>query len=322
MSTNEQLENVIINKGTTERLQRHAIGYLQDQFKILYKAIEHLAIDKREGERLTFKINNLIEEAAEKLEQFTGLQIHSKILMEERDRFVDDLKDMMEAKKSISKDLLIQRYTLKDKIGGLEIALKKKTAEFEAKVQENFKLDKQNKTLLYDRDKSKQRIQKLMQRKGKFDSGIKSCKKCNKEYNEKENFNWSCRTHQSEWGGELWWCCGKRGKEMPGCKYSKHESKDEENDSENEENEEHRTMKYTRCYCCKELGHNIDQCTRDPNLKTGAQMAFDWERIQRIKDFRKLYVDTVVQTTQYLKNAVKIPRTEDEDGDLVEPDNT
>jgi hypothetical protein len=38
---------------------------------------------------------------------------------------------------------------------------------------------------------------------------------------ESENFNWSCRTHQSEFGGEMWWCCGKIGKDAIGCKFSK-----------------------------------------------------------------------------------------------------
>ena len=38
--------------------------------------------------------------------------------------------------------------------------------------------------------------------------------------------------HQSDWGGEMWWCCGKRGKDQPGCKFSKHET---QNDKENEE---------------------------------------------------------------------------------------
>ena len=64
-----------------------------------------------------------------------------------------------------------------------------------------------------DKEKSKLRIQKLIQRKGKFDSGFKTCKACSKEYNEKENFNWSCRQHQSDYGGEMWWCCGKQGKD-------------------------------------------------------------------------------------------------------------
>jgi len=37
------------------------------------------------------------------------------------------------------------------------------------------------------------------------------CKNCQKDYLENENFNWSCRTHQSDYGGEIWWCCGKTG---------------------------------------------------------------------------------------------------------------
>ena len=55
----------------------------------------------------------------------------------------------------------------------------------------------------------KARITKLISRKGKFDSGLKTCKNCGKEYNEKENFNWSCTQHIGDWGGQMWWCCGK-----------------------------------------------------------------------------------------------------------------
>jgi len=76
---------------------------------------------------------------------------------------------------------------------------------------------------LDERDKLKKNVTKLLARKGKFDQGLKQCKNCGKEFNEKENFNWSCRVHQSEWGGEMWWCCGKRGKDQPGCKFMKHE---------------------------------------------------------------------------------------------------
>lgn len=28
----------------------------------------------------------------------------------------------------------------------------------------------------------------------------------------------------------MWWCCGKRGKEALGCKYSKHVSKEDEDE--------------------------------------------------------------------------------------------
>jgi hypothetical protein len=87
-----------------------------------------------------------------------------------------------------------------------------------------------------ERDKMKMQIIRLKLRKGKGDNQSKTCKNCTKEYNEKENFNWSCRTHQSDWGGEVWWCCGKRGIEQPGCKFSKHKSKEEEGDSDDSAN--------------------------------------------------------------------------------------
>jgi hypothetical protein len=86
------------------------------------------------------------------------------------------------------------------------------------------------KSLHEEREKLKKRISKLIAKKGNFASGMKTCKQCTNEYNEKENFNWSCRQHQSEYSGEMWWCCGKKGKDAPGCKYSKHESKDDEDD--------------------------------------------------------------------------------------------
>ena len=31
----------------------------------------------------------------------------------------------------------------------------------------------------------------------------------------------------------MWWCCGKIGKEAPGCKHGKHVSKEDEDDQEN-----------------------------------------------------------------------------------------
>jgi hypothetical protein len=63
--------------------------------------------------------------------------------------------------------------------------------------------------LSQEQTKLKFRMQKILQRKGKMESGIKICGRCGKEYNEKENYNWSCRTHSSAWGGEMYWCCGK-----------------------------------------------------------------------------------------------------------------
>jgi hypothetical protein len=62
---------------------------------------------------------------------------------------------------------------------------------------------------MQEQGKMKYRMQKILSRKGKMDSGIKICGRCGKEYNEKENYNWSCRTHSSPYSGEMYFCCGK-----------------------------------------------------------------------------------------------------------------
>ena len=177
--------------------------------------------------------------------------------------------------------------------------------------------ERSNKLIIQEKEKLKQRITKLIQRKGKFESSNKTCKKCTKEYNEKENFNWSFRTHQSDWGGEMWWCCGKREKEQPGCKFSKHESKEDDdfgNDEAQTGDENGKVRKYVRCMCCKQLGHTIENCFRDPNFKTDADLGQDQERLTKIKDFRKLHADTMINTTHFIKKAVMVPLDLDEEG--------
>ena len=124
------------------------------------------------------------------------------------------------------------------------------------------------------------RIQKLIQRKGKFNSGYKTCKNCNREYDERENYNWSCKQHLSQFGGDIWWCCGKPGKEQPGCKLQKHESKeDDEDDNEEHEGDKQKSKKFLKCTCCKEVGHLAHDCTRDPNIKRTGKADAEFERI-------------------------------------------
>ena len=69
------------------------------------------------------------------------------------------------------------------------------TKEKTENEEEILNLQRLARKLDTEKEKQKARIQKLISRKGKFDSGYKTCKNCNKEYQEKENFNWSCRQH-------------------------------------------------------------------------------------------------------------------------------
>ena len=82
-----------------------------------------------------------------------------------------------------------------------------------------------------------------------------------------------------------------------------------------------KAQKYTKCYCCGELGHSISECPRDPNFVTGSDPDQEIQRLRKIRDFRKLYADTVVQTTHFLKKSIMIPLVSDEDGVVKEPHN-
>jgi hypothetical protein len=66
--------------------------------------------------------------------------------------------------------------------------------------------------------------------------------------------------------------------------------------------------------CCKQLGHTIDKCLRDPNLKTNANIKAELERLGNLKEFRKLHADTTINTTHFIKKAVMVPFEIDEKG--------
>ena len=242
-------------------------------------------------------------------------------LQTERDTFRLETKDLIQTKHALEQQKLIITTQASEKIRKLESNLKKAVEDIRSHFEARQQQEREIRKLYEERDKQKKRIQKLIARKGNFSSGIKACKNCNNEYRENENFNWSCRTHQSEWGGEMWWCCGKRGKDQPGCKFSKHESKDDaEDDEEKKRDQDEKIQRYVRCICCKEIGHSIDQCTRDPNFKTNQAANAEIDRIVKIKDFRKLHADTVVSTTHFIKKSVMVPINEDNDGNLVSND--
>lgn len=59
----------------------------------------------------------------------------------------------------------------------------------------------------------------------------KICVNCKKVYQDDSNFNWSCKTHVSQYSSEFWWCCGKTNKDDEGCKITFHTSKEDQEES-------------------------------------------------------------------------------------------
>eukprot|EP00744_Colponema_vietnamica_P003737 GILI01005676.1.p1 GENE.GILI01005676.1~~GILI01005676.1.p1 ORF type:complete len:898 (+),score=233.78 GILI01005676.1:261-2954(+) len=191
----------------------------------------------------------------------------NEFLSSERERLTQNLTSTEQE----LKDELTKTYTDREHI-------RKERDKFERKVRE----------LTDEKDKLKQKIKRFRARKKLFEPEQKVCKNCSKEFMEGENYNWSCRTHQSEFGGEMWWCCGKPGKDAPGCKYAKHESKDDDDDMDedekNKEEGERKKNSKVRCWSCNEIGHDSRDCPRDPNIRTNFPVDKELARIEKLRN--------------------------------------
>jgi hypothetical protein len=293
---------------------------MQDGFKRLFLAVNNISFDHKQSEisRMTIeKLKSLQKSQGEELKEAIAL---TATLQTERDVFRDEAALMTKKNTENEGMRLIHVQASRDKINKLEHKIK---MLYEAAQTLENDLEKANRTIRIlqdEKEKSRLKITKLLARKGNFDREQKICKNCAKEFTEKENFNWSCRTHMSEFGGEMWWCCGKRGKEQPGCKFNKHESREDDN-SDGDDTNKQIALRLVRCICCKEQGHKIDDCPRDPNFKTSVSTNEDIARIAQIKNFKKLHADTIVNTTHFMKKSILVPLKENEDGNLTEPAN-
>lgn len=154
--------------------------------------------------------------------------------------------------------LFRSRLNLQEEEKRTAISSKKKVTDALLKLQRHSS-EQQNEI-----DSLNIRIKKLQQRRH-ADLNKKICQNCTSEYDEEQNFNWSCCTHTREWGGTIWWCCGKTERSAKGCNRKKHSS-------QREAAEEYCLEGFSRrladCYICREKGHVAADCHRDPNIRT------------------------------------------------------
>jgi len=165
--------------------------------------------------------------------------------------------------------------TAKDHITSLQADLSKAEKRFKDLEDEYNRL----------RDKVKQN---RLKRKQYGETEIKVCRWCQKEFTEGENFNWSCRTHTSEFGDQMYWCCGKTSKEAKGCQTRKHESKDEDEDAKDREEVQRLRDANVRCSSCKEIGHRPSDCPKDPNVRSNVDLSQELKRLTDLKERKKL----------------------------------
>ncbi|KYK64045.1 putative ankyrin repeat protein [Toxoplasma gondii TgCatPRC2] len=286
--TNEELSRKLTVTRNTASLLQHEHEVLTEQVRGLSAVTKDLPTVKSLQDALLFEE---IEEEICILSDFiwsrsTAFQSVSKAHIDDIQKFSANLQN--ECAKlanertrllDIKKDLTLQRDRLAAETNRLRRELEEtrlqvskesaqQSEEIENLKKEREEMDKQMKELREDRDKLKQRIARFRARRKMFEAQQWTCKNCGKDYEETENYNWSCRTHHSEYGGEMWWCCGKLGKNAPGCRFSKHESKDDDDELDAEEKMEREAASH---------------CPKDPNPRAGGADVNGKEELRRLE---------------------------------------
>jgi hypothetical protein len=166
-----------------------------------------------------------------------------KVLADYNSNFMKDLDSIIEDRDlnrlNANQAMLIQEIAVKDRAKIFNL-YKDKTTKLKAELQQALEQVESYRQDLVDLHKTYQGVveesYKLKKRLSAYNNSKsysnsdKICKRCKRLYSELTNYNWSCKSHPSEYSGEIWWCCGKANKNDPGCIATKHESKSDEED--------------------------------------------------------------------------------------------
>ena len=218
---------------------------------------------------------------AESLEEANNML--SNVLVQ-RDDFRGDNMELVQMRAELAEEKTKLAKTAKDRITTLQKYLQTTEEERDRLKIDAEKQEKRFHDLSEEFSKLRNRLKQYHQRRKAYgEAEERVCKKCQKVFLDTENYNWSCRTHQSEFGGEMWWCCGKAGKDAAGCRISKHESKEEDEEAELAKKEqEAQRQALQKCPSCKEYGHKPFECPKDPNYRSKFDLAEESHRLEKM----------------------------------------
>ena len=168
----------------------------------------------------------IIEKSSEIVNELEKTAYSLKTVSEDRQSLMNDHIELHELKKDIAvqKDKMVKAF--KDKIGSVQKDLTTAVEEKEMYKSKQEEIDKKFVDVSEEFKKFRQKMRLKVSLS--YENEEKFCKNCQKSYYEKDNYNWSCRIHASKISGDIYWCCGKVGKDSVGCIVSKHANKEDE----------------------------------------------------------------------------------------------
>lgn len=202
-----------------------------ERLKGLYFAIQQVADSHTVEERIRGEVEIMGNSNKEMTEYVTKLGLDLREAINHKDSCQSDNFEIVAFRENLKAEKEKLAKVAKEKVTDLLASLQKTEDEREKLTIKFEELEKNFKDLTEEYEKMRQKAKQYRQRRKQYgEEEEKVCKNCQKVFVESDNFNWSCRRHQTEYSGEIYWCCGKSSRDAIGCKISKHESKEDDDE--------------------------------------------------------------------------------------------
>ena len=263
------------------QLENSVIG---ERLKALYAYLPQITLNKAGGDAYRADLQFLVTSAQELTTYIGKLEAKIAFLVEKNEELTEWNRELVKYREGDKIEMMKIAAIARDKLMNLQGELKKIS---EIKENATISLEKQEKKLkeaMDENEKLRQKVNKSRVKRKYTEMTEKLCRTCQRLYLESENFNWSCRTHYGEYSGEMWWCCGKAGREALGCRLARHVCKEEEEETAGNAET---VMLTSVCSSCKSLGHLHSNCPKDPNIRSQQDLTAELDRLHSIHRRKK-----------------------------------
>lgn len=218
----DKLKNIAVQLEYVNTLLVMENDIIGEKLKGLYTAIENLIGSNGASAKLAEEFRKISQNTCDMSVRLLQNNEVIKKMHEEKhelELLVNELGDITSGIEG-RKDKYIK--VLREKCNKLDSELKITTYQRDSLKSDHEDLQRKYSDLQSEHTKLLSKIKKV---KTTFSSNLleeKYCKNCQKAFMECNNFNWSCKRHASQITEEIFWCCGQKGKDAPGCVTSKH----------------------------------------------------------------------------------------------------
>ena len=275
LTIENKLKNITIQLESQNNLMTFETEILCDRVKSINECFEEMLNSVKKIQTLESFVLANGRLGANVSEMFLELETKMKKVTESRDSILSDYKEFLNTKEENTKSHNKMIRVFKERFNSLQNEYAIILQEREALKSRNLELEKMHSDVSEELQKLRKKVKSRIANGSNIDQE-KFCSKCQKTYFERENYNWSCKTHHGNMHENVYWCCGKNGEESGGCVIGKHISKEEAI------TQIHDPYAVKFCIGCKKHGHLLVDCPKDPNYKTHVEIQEEFKRVERL----------------------------------------